>query len=795
MKKGFLLNYIMKGIMFTFITGGIAHSLFDSLALPFSIWFTFAITALMYMVLSVYLWNVWTSALLLPASIISVFLYADYVYPDNWHYNMFRNIDLMVNYILGYGLLEPQNMLYMALLLLSLLALIFYALVILLEWFFPTLISGLFVIGALWYLGHFNILTFVWPFALGMLLMLSERHRQNFVSDSQASDYGRWQLSALPLAIAVTLTASAALPADTSGLRWHFLENAALEINDTLWDWFTISPSSGGFRLWQTGFAPSSGPLGGPVVLNHEIALHVDSTERVLLRGAVLNQYTGYGWNDTMDDRAHSLSAQNIDHLKDIAFDRFEPFMSETDFDIRDEFFEQINVRIYHTGIVTSVLFNAKTLNRATFDETGLPVYFSLSGETFTTREISENESYTLDVIKPNKETKRFREFINVLPAIDWAQPISRDLASQYDLNHRKLLSIQRYYTHLPDTITERVKNLTGEIISLAQSPFEKAMAIETFLKNSFEYTLRPPHTPENVDFVDHFLFDLRIGYCTYFATAFAVMGRIAGLPTRYVEGFLMPPKPAEDGLYEVRQSNAHAWAEVYFPGFGWLTFDPTPPIEDYFAERGYVPGVSTNFPYTDYMDPYWEFIHGMWMTGGPGTGEIPAIPPSNLEPEDDPSFVLPNPTLVAMIIIAAILIAIVLLLAYILALQKYKQIKREQLPYKLRLKSYFKEILWLLTLYEYPVKKGETPYLYAQRVDSWLVNDAGTMMDIAGLLVKSEFGHHQLTEHDLALVKRFHKNMEINIKYVLGRLKFYTIMGTVLSRGRFYRGDRSRFF
>ncbi len=147
------------------------------------------------------------------------------------------------------------------------------------------------------------------------------------------------------------------------------------------------------------------------------------------------------------------------------------------------------------------------------------------------------------------------------------------------------------------------------------------------------------------------------------------------------------------------------------------------------------------------------------------------------------------------MIIIAAILIAIVLLLAYILALQKYKQIKREQLPYKLRLKSYFKEILWLLTLYEYPVKKGETPYLYAQRVDSWLVNDAGTMMDIAGLLVKSEFGHHQLTEHDLALVKRFHKNMEINIKYVLGRLKFYTIMGTVLSRGRFYRGDRSRFF
>ena len=795
MKKGLLLDYTMKGVMFTFIVGGLAHSLFDSLAFPYPVWITFAVTALMYVVLSLYLWNFWTSVLFLPASILSVIAYAHYVYPDDWYYEMFHNIDLMVNYVLGYGLLEPQNMLYLAFILLSLLSLIFYALAILLEWFLPTLITGLVLIGTLWYLGHYDILSFVWPFVLGMILMLSEKHRQKVVSENHTPNYGRWQLSALPLALAVTLSASAVLPADTREFRWSLMEDVAFEINDTLWDWFSVSSPRSGFRLWQTGFAPTTGRLGGPVTLNHEIALQVNSPKRVLLRGAILNQYTGYGWNDTMDDRAHSFDDTQIDHIKDVAFDSFEPFFVQTDDENKDELFERVNVTIHHTGIVTSVLFNANKLNNITFDETASRVYFSLAGETFTTREINPNEGYTLDILLPNIESEVFRHFLDELPVIDWTQPIPREISSHWGLNHRKLLMIQRYYTDLPDTITERVKELTFDIISEAQTPFEKATAIESFLINNFEYTLRPPHTPENVDFVDHFLFDLRIGYCTYFATAFAVMGRIAGLPTRYVEGFLMPPNAVEGNLYEIRQSNAHAWVEVYFPGIGWITFDPTPPIEVYFAERGYIPGVSGDFPYMDYMDPYWEFMQQMWMTGDPAPGGVPATPPPNLETQENGALVLPSPMLIAAIISGGIAVAVALLFIGILALQKYKQAKRDKLPYRLRLKSYFKEILWLLTLYEYPVKKGETPYTYAQRVDSWLVNDAGTMMDMAGLLVKSEFGHHNLTDYDLEQVKKFHKNLEISIKYVLGRPKFYAIMGTVLLRGRLRQRDGSLVF
>lgn len=82
---------------------------------------------------------------------------------------------------------------------------------------------------------------------------------------------------------------------------------------------------------------------------------------------------------------------------------------------------------------------------------------------------------------------------------------------------------------------------------------------------------------PDNRDFVSWFLLDERQGYCTSFATAMAVMARMVGLPSRYVEGYAATPDA--DGVARVTQQNAHAWVEIYFTGFGWLPFDPTPGI------------------------------------------------------------------------------------------------------------------------------------------------------------------------------------------------------------------------
>ena len=87
-----------------------------------------------------------------------------------------------------------------------------------------------------------------------------------------------------------------------------------------------------------------------------------------------------------------------------------------------------------------------------------------------------------------------------------------------------------------------------------------------------------PDVPPDSQDFVTYFLYVGKEGYCTYYASAMTVMCRMAGLPARYVEGF--EAQPAADGFAYVTGKDAHAWTEVYFKGFGWVPFDPTPEQE-----------------------------------------------------------------------------------------------------------------------------------------------------------------------------------------------------------------------
>ena len=134
---------------------------------------------------------------------------------------------------------------------------------------------------------------------------------------------------------------------------------------------------------------------------------------------------------------------------------------------------------------------------------------------------------------------------------------------------------IGRIYGQLP-TLDPRVKPLADEITARAKNPYDKAMAIEQYLDSHYAYTLDlsgpPAHDP-----LANFLFTRRSGQCEYFASAMAVMLRAEGVPTRYVTGFAPGQYNDVGGDYIIRESDAHAWVEVYFPGYGWITFDPTP--------------------------------------------------------------------------------------------------------------------------------------------------------------------------------------------------------------------------
>jgi len=133
-------------------------------------------------------------------------------------------------------------------------------------------------------------------------------------------------------------------------------------------------------------------------------------------------------------------------------------------------------------------------------------------------------------------------------------------------------------YLQLPSTLPSRVRELAESIAREAKTPYRQATAIKRYL-TQIPYSLNIDPPPGGRDGVDYFLFTAKAGYCTYFASAMAVMLRSIGIPSRLVLGYHPAEYNAENHRYIVRKRDYHAWAEVYFPGYGWLEFDATPGI------------------------------------------------------------------------------------------------------------------------------------------------------------------------------------------------------------------------
>jgi hypothetical protein len=139
--------------------------------------------------------------------------------------------------------------------------------------------------------------------------------------------------------------------------------------------------------------------------------------------------------------------------------------------------------------------------------------------------------------------------------------------------------SVRALYLQLPK-MDPRITALAKSIGDRARNPYDKARAVESYLRNNYGYTLDLSGTPP-VDPLAYFLFQKRAGHCEYFAAAMTVMMRSLGVPARYVNGFLPGEYNDVGGDYIIRASDAHSWVEVFFPGHGWITFDPTPPSDD----------------------------------------------------------------------------------------------------------------------------------------------------------------------------------------------------------------------
>ena len=130
-------------------------------------------------------------------------------------------------------------------------------------------------------------------------------------------------------------------------------------------------------------------------------------------------------------------------------------------------------------------------------------------------------------------------------------------------------------YLQLPE-VPQRVRDLAERVTASSPTTYDKVRALEDWMAQNTEYTLDIPPLPRGADSVEQFLFVDRKGFCEQIGSSLVVMLRSLGIPARLAVGYAAGERNPFTGLYEVRARDAHAWAEVWFPGIGWQGFDPT---------------------------------------------------------------------------------------------------------------------------------------------------------------------------------------------------------------------------
>jgi transglutaminase-like putative cysteine protease len=141
-------------------------------------------------------------------------------------------------------------------------------------------------------------------------------------------------------------------------------------------------------------------------------------------------------------------------------------------------------------------------------------------------------------------------------------------------------------YLEMPEDMEERFRAKALEIIGDADTPYDRVEAITQFLRREIEYSETIPEIPANTDPIEWFLFDLKQGFCNYYASAEVLLLRSIGIPARMAIGYAQGEFLPNEG-FQVRVKDSHAWPEVFFPGIGWVEFEPTASQPETFRLEG----------------------------------------------------------------------------------------------------------------------------------------------------------------------------------------------------------------
>jgi transglutaminase-like putative cysteine protease len=353
---------------------------------------------------------------------------------------------------------------------------------------------------------------------------------------------------------------------------WNNLDTAWTGIRDRL-DLVLGGLNSGESRFHGTNFGPDF-RISGQWTSSDEPVLTIAADRGLYLRATTYDQYTGRGW------------AQSPGRQRDVPSE--------------------------------AALFPDGTPEAPTIDA------FTIATIEIAIEKTSDRTLYTagypIKAFLPVQITESGNQpFLGAVKAMT-SIPSGASYSMTVALSEATQADLRSAGTDYPDAVrqlylgtaglTERTRALAEQAASEADNPYDRALALTRYLQGpDFEYnTTAPISTDPNRDAVDYFLFDPEnghIGFCEHYASAMVAMARSLGIPARLAAGFapgdrVSTPVPAATGqqpasIWQVRLKNAHAWAELYFPGYGWQVFEATKTIAPVVRPRGETPAPGTS--------------------------------------------------------------------------------------------------------------------------------------------------------------------------------------------------------
>ena len=548
--------------------------------------------------------------------------------------------------------------------------------------FLPMALMTVLVLFGLWSLGKGGYLWYVAPALAAILLQMSiEAHeRINLVH-------------VLPMALAVVVLSLILLPAGKVTIG--FMEQAASDLKQRITDYLFFTEPRNVFTIGNYGFYPmGSGQLGGAAEPSEYPVMTVKTDTSTLLRAVVKDEYTGRSFYDTSSAKRYLYINPRWKSQRLQAF--LEEYPNETErkaSTLMDT--KAITIQMQNNAV--STIFTPLFLRSLTMDGDMVP-YFNDASELFITRDLETGDRYTVFAPVFEGGDTGLDKLVNAAAGTE-----DQYYNTFYDL-----------YTQLPDHLEQKLFDDVFNTVQNAETPYDQALTIMNYLKKYYRYTLTPDTPPENQDFVTYFLYISKEGYCTYFASAMTVMCRIIGLPARYVEGFLA--YPSSDGFAYVTGYDAHAWTEVYFEGFGWVPFDPTPSQHE---DNEFPPSEEPEPTPTPTPEPE-QNTNEPTPTPNPedtpddqDTPEITPTPEPQATPDQDDSKNNPFPWWILLIL------ALGGAAGVRIALNGPDRVASRKRTEKEKVFVYGAATARLLGYANYKPKAGETPLSFAKRVDA----------------------------------------------------------------------------